>query len=151
MPGITLDYAEDALRHAETTWGNARGAQDLYRAYTDAVHDTYPTLKQVFAAPDIGTGLRSPDYWNLLSIGRAHAERGLITDPDVAANQMRAIRAENQALTTEVENQVKTLEQVRAQLEKLKKLAARPGLNATWLKLITVSCWGFVGLDGVAS
>lgn len=132
MPGITLDHAEDVLRRAETTWGNARSAQDLYRAYTDAVHDTYPKLGQVFVAPDIGNGLHSPAYWNLLSIGRGHAAHGLITDPDVAHNQMRALRAENQALATEIENQVKSLEQARAQFEELKKLAARPGLPVVY-------------------
>lgn len=128
MPGITLEHAEDVLRRAETTWGNARSAQDLYRAYTDAVHDTYPTLRQIFAAPDIGNGLRSPTYWNLLSIGRGPAAHSLITDPDIAHNQMRALRAENQALATEIETQVKVLEHARAQFEELKKLAARPGL-----------------------
>jgi hypothetical protein len=40
---------------------------------------------------------------------------------------MRALCAENQALATEIENQVKTLEQARAELEELKELAARPG------------------------
>ncbi|GAA1827795.1 hypothetical protein [Actinomadura chokoriensis] len=69
-PGITLDYADDVLRRAETTWTNAQGAQDRYQAYTDAVNDTYPTLKQVFAAPDIGGDLHSTAYWNLLSIGK---------------------------------------------------------------------------------
>lgn len=132
MPGITLDYAEDVLRRAEMMWGNARCAQDLYRAYTDAVGDTYPTLKQVFAAPDIGTGLHSMAYWNLLSIGRTHAEYGLIIDPAVAANVMRSFRAENQALATEIENQVKTLGQVRAQFEELKKLATLPGLPVVY-------------------
>ncbi|MCX5561710.1 hypothetical protein [Streptomyces sp. NBC_00038] len=58
-PGVTLDYADDVLRRAETTWGNARPTQDAYRAYTDAVHDTYPTLKQAFAAPDLAAGLHS--------------------------------------------------------------------------------------------
>ncbi|WP_435208702.1 hypothetical protein [Streptomyces sp. bgisy034] len=40
----------------------------MYRAYTDAVHDTYPTLKQAFAVPDIAAGLHSTAYWNLLAV-----------------------------------------------------------------------------------
>jgi hypothetical protein len=60
-PGITLAHADDVIRRAETRWGNACGAQDVYRAYTDAVHNTYPPLKQAFAAPDVGgVCLRSP-------------------------------------------------------------------------------------------
>ena len=131
-PGITLAYADDVLRRAEATWGNARGAQDYYRAYTDAVHDTYPTLSQAFAAPDLGASLHSTAYWNLLSIGGAPLDLGFTTDPAVAANRTRALRAENQALATEIENQVKGLEQARAELEELKKLAARPGLPVVY-------------------
>jgi rRNA-processing protein FCF1 len=131
-PGTTLAYADDVLRRAETTWSNARGAQDYYRAYTDAVHDTYPTLRQAFAAPDLGASLHSTAYWNLLPIGGARPDLGFTTDPDLAANRMRALRAENQALATEIENQVKALEQARAELEELKKLAARPGLPVVY-------------------
>jgi hypothetical protein len=116
------------LRRAETTWGNARGAQDYYRAYTDAVHDTYPTLKQAFVTPDLGASLHSTAYWNLLPIGGARPDLGFTTDPAVAAKRMRALRAENGALATEIENQVRVLEHARAELEELKKLAARPGL-----------------------
>ncbi|HUZ53879.1 MAG TPA: PIN domain-containing protein [Streptosporangiaceae bacterium] len=131
-PGITLAYADDVLRRAETTWGNARGAQDYYRTYTDAVHDTYPTLRQAFAAPDLSASLHSTAYWNLLLIGGARPDSGVMTDPDVAANRMRSLHAENQALSTEIENQVKALEQARAELEELKKLAARPGLPVVY-------------------
>lgn len=131
-PGITLDHADEVLRRAETTWGNARGAQDLYRAYTDAVHDTLPTLKQAFAAPDLAASLHSTAYWNLLPVGGAHVEHGFISAPFVAANLTRAQRAENQAITTEIENQVKALEQARAELEGLKKLVARPGLPVVY-------------------
>jgi hypothetical protein len=126
-PGITLAHADDVLRRAETTWGNARSAQDRYRAYTDAVHDTYPPLRQAFAAPDIGAGLHTTASWNLLPIGGARTELGFFSDPAVAANVMRAQRAENQALTAEIEIQVKALEHARAELEELKKLATRPG------------------------
>jgi hypothetical protein len=45
---------------------------------------------------------------------------------------MRALRAENQALATKIENQVKALEQARAELEELRKLAARPGLPVVY-------------------
>ncbi|WP_329317982.1 PIN domain-containing protein [Streptomyces sp. NBC_01262] len=130
--GITLEYADDVLRRAETTWGNARGAQDYYRAYTDAVHDTYPTLKQAFAAPDLGSSLHSAAYWNLLPIGGVQPQHVFTTDPDVARSMQRAQRAENQALSTEIENQVRALAQARAELEALKKLAARPGVPVVY-------------------
>ncbi|MBT2368438.1 hypothetical protein J7E88_24715 [Streptomyces sp. ISL-10] len=57
---------------------------------------------------------------------------GVFSDPDVAANLRRALRAENQALATEIENQVKALDQARTELEALKKLAARPGLPVVY-------------------
>jgi len=131
-PGTTLDHADAVLRQAETTWGNARGAQDYYRAYTDAVHDTYPALKQVFAAPDLGAGLHSTAYWNLLPIGGGRAGLGVCLDPDVAHNAMRAQRAENQALRNEIDTQVNALEQARAELEALRTLTARPGLPVVY-------------------
>lgn len=131
-PATTLVHADHVLHQAETTWSNARGAQDLYRAYIDAVHDTYPALKQAFAASDIGAGLRSAAYWNLLPIGGARAELGVFSDPAVAANVSRAQRAENQALRTEIENQVKALARARVELEELKKLTARPGLPVVY-------------------
>jgi len=111
---------------------NARNTSDLYRAYMDAVHETYPALKQTFAVPDVGSGLRSAAYWNLLPIGDARSEHGVITDPNVAANVQRALRAENQALITEMENQKSALEQAHAQLEVLKRLAARTGLPVVY-------------------
>jgi hypothetical protein len=131
-PGISLDRADAALHKAETTWSNARAANDLFRAYSDAVHETYPTLAQVFVAPDLGDGLRSTAYWNLLPIGGARAGLGFFTDHAVAANVMRAQRAENQALSTEIDNQLKALERARTELESLKKLAARPGLPVVY-------------------
>ncbi|GGV68449.1 hypothetical protein GCM10010277_77780 [Streptomyces longisporoflavus] len=106
-PGTTLAHAEDVLLRAETTWSNSRSAQDLYAAYTDAVHDTYPALKQTFTAPDLAAGLHSAAYWNLLPIGS--------TDPGgwVSATELpgaqRARRAQNQALATEIDNQVKAM------------------------------------------
>lgn len=86
-PGITLDYADDVLRRAETTWGNARGAQDMYRAYTDAVHDIYPTLKQAFAVPDLAAGFHSTAYWNLLAVAGANAEIGVTSERAVVTNE----------------------------------------------------------------
>lgn len=128
-PGISLDYANDVLRRAETTWGNALSAQDPLRAFTDAVHDTYPTVAQVFVTPDLAAGLRSTAYWNLLPIGRTQAEAGgFITDPALAKNMSRARRAENQALSTEIKNQLKALERARSELQALQDLAIRPGL-----------------------
>jgi len=131
-PGITLAHADEVLRHAETTWTNARGAHNFHRAYTDAVHDTYRRLKQVFATPDIADGLRSAAYWNLLPIGGSRSTLGFFTDPAVATNVSAALRAENQALSTEIDSQVKALEEARAELEALKRLAARPGLPVVY-------------------
>jgi len=131
-PGVTLAQADNVLRHAETTWHNARGSQDLYRAYIDAVHDTYPALKQTFAIPDLGAGLRSTAYWNLLPIGGAHASLGFFTDPSLASNLQRALRAQNLAIATEIEDQQKALDRARAELGTLRKLAARPGLPVVY-------------------
>ncbi|MFG2552900.1 PIN domain-containing protein [Streptomyces sp. NPDC048581] len=131
-PGITMAHAYDVLRRAETTWGNARGARDYFGAYTDAVHETYLILKQAFATPDLAASMHSAAYWNLLPIGGARADIGFTSDPDVAANMRRALRAENQALVTEIENQVKALEQARNELEALKQLASRPGLPVVY-------------------
>jgi hypothetical protein len=127
-PGIAFAHADDVLRQAETKWQNARNAQDLYGTYTDAVNDTYPTLTNVFAIPDVGAGLRSTAYWNLLQIHGARVELGYFRDPAVAANLQRAQRMEKQALITEIETQIKALEQARGKLEALKELALRPGL-----------------------
>ncbi|MGW1878600.1 PIN domain-containing protein [Streptomyces sp. NPDC001975] len=131
-PGITLEHADDVLRRAEATWGNARGAQDFYRAYTDAVHDTYPTLKQAFAAPDLAAGLHSTAYWNLLAIGAERSDLVYTEDPDVARSMQRAQRVRNHALSTEIDNQVKALEQARAEMEELKKLVTREGLPVVY-------------------
>ncbi|MFJ9626646.1 PIN domain-containing protein [Streptomyces sp. NPDC101175] len=130
--GITLEHADDVLRRAEMTWGNARGAKDYYRDYTDAVHETYPILKQAFAAPDLAAGLHSTAYWNLLAVAGDNAEIGVTSDRAVANNVARAQRVRNHALSTEIENQVKALEQARAEMEKLKKLVARPGLPVVY-------------------
>jgi PIN domain len=123
-PGISLDYANDVLRRAETAWGNALSAQDPFRAYSDAVHDTYPTLAQVFATPDLAAGLRWTAYWNLLPIGGTQA----ITDAALPMSINRGRRAENQALSTEIKNQLKALERARSELQALQDLATRPGL-----------------------
>lgn len=131
-PAVTLARADDVLRQVESTWSNARGAHDVYRAYMDAVHETYPMLKQTFRAPDIGAGLRSVAFWNLLSMGSGHSDRGVIRDPAVAMNLQRSMRAEKQALATEIDDQVKALERARTELEALKKLASRPGVPVVY-------------------
>lgn len=125
-PGTSLAHADDVLLRAATTWANARGVQDLFAAYIDAVHGTYPTLKQAFAAPDLAVGLHSTAYWNLLAIGSTKTA-GWINATDVPSSQ-RALRAQNQALATEIENQMKAMEQARSDLEALELLTTRPGL-----------------------
>jgi rRNA-processing protein FCF1 len=127
-----LVQADGVLRQAEAKWGNALGVQDRYLAYMDAVHDTYLSLKQAFAIPDVGEGLRSVAYWNLLSMAGGHLENTYTTDPGVAANMNRALRSENQALSVEIETQIRALAAVRTQLEALKKLAARPGVPVVY-------------------
>lgn len=135
-PGITLEHADAVLRRVETMWSNARNAQDFYTAYTGAIGDTYPVLKQTFAAPDLGAGLHSTAYWNLLSIGnsringqpRPQLVGGRVSVPGAP----QATRAENDALRLEIEEQIKALEQARSLLEELKKLAARPGLPVVY-------------------
>lgn len=131
-PGISIAYAEDVLRQAEATWSNALGAQDFFRAYADAVHETYPTLAKVFVTPDLASGLRSTTYWNLLPIGAARTGAGFTTERMVAENLQRARRAENQALSTEIKNQLKALEQAHAELQALRDLAARAGLPVVY-------------------
>jgi hypothetical protein len=128
-PGITLERADDVLRNADATWTNARsGTFGLYRAYTEAVHDTYPQLRQVFAAPDLAAGMRSATYWNLLTVGDPRQSAGVTTDPDVARAWQGALRAMNNTFSTEIDRQVQALAQARAELDGLKKLAARAGL-----------------------
>ena len=95
------------------------------------MHGTYSAL-QIFVVPDISTGLRSPAYWNLLAIGSAHLERGFSADPARMLNFGRAMRAENQVLDVEIDNQLRALEKARVDLETLKGLAARPGLPVVY-------------------
>jgi rRNA-processing protein FCF1 len=130
---MSLAYADEVLRNAEGTWTDALGAQDFFRAYADAVHETYPVLAKVFAAPDLAGGLRSAAYWNLLPIGAARAgSGGLTTERVVAESLNRARRAENQALQAEIRNQLGALERARAELQALKELADRPGLPVVY-------------------
>jgi hypothetical protein len=44
-PGVTLAYADDVLRRAETQWRNALGSGDFHGDYITAVYRTYSTLK----------------------------------------------------------------------------------------------------------
>jgi hypothetical protein len=103
------------------------GAQDLFRAYVDAVHTTYAVLARAFVAPDLATGVRSTAYWNLLRFADAQAARGgFFADAISAGNAARASRAENQALSAEINNQVRALERAATELCALKELAKRP-------------------------
>lgn len=131
IPGTSLDHADAVLRQAQITWGNARGAQNLYRAYTDAVASTHLTLSGVFVTPDVGGAMRSAAYWSLLSMGET-GEIGFTTDPHVATNRRQLLRVQNQACSAEIEHQVQALDQARGELENLKKLAARPGLPVVY-------------------
>ncbi|MFB7403331.1 PIN domain-containing protein [Streptomyces rubiginosohelvolus] len=129
-PGVTLAQADGALRTAEMTWGNVYGsAQGLWDGYISAVHDTYSGLKQAFAAPDIGAGLLSPAYWNLLAITSQPSQgvqqgNGLFE----AMSAGRIQRGLNDAIRTELYSQIKALQDARAELDALKQLAERPGL-----------------------
>ncbi|MFJ3973412.1 PIN domain-containing protein [Streptomyces parvus] len=129
-PGVTLAQADGALRTAEMTWGNVYGsAQGLWSAYISAVHDTCPGLKQAFAAPDIGAGLLSPAYWNLLAI-TSQPSQGVQqgNGPFEAMSAGRIQRGLNDAIKTELYSQIKVLQEARAELDALKQLAERPGL-----------------------
>lgn len=128
-PGITLAQADETLRAVEMAWQNARGGtHGYYRAYTAAVHGTYPQLKRVFAAPDLAARLHSTAYWNLLTMGDPRQGAGLITDPDVAQSHQNALLAINNAFSAEIDNQVAALALARLELTKLAALATRPGL-----------------------
>lgn len=128
-PGITIERAEEVLRSAEMKWTNARGGNlGFYRAYTDAVNETYPQLRQILATPDLAASMRSSTYWNLLAVGEPGHGTGFTTDPDVARNWQSGLRAINYAFSTEIDEQLKALVQARNDLEELKMLAARPGL-----------------------
>lgn len=127
-PGVSLAYADDVLRRAESQWSNAQGSDDFYNDYVKAVNETYPLLKQAFAVPDLGGGLHSTAYWNLIKIGRDQIGPSVFTDPAMAASVWRALRAENYALSTEIRIQLSALQQARRDFEDLKRLANRPGL-----------------------
>jgi hypothetical protein len=129
-PGITLTHADDVLRDAEITWKNARGGgkTGFGSAYTDAVSRTYQRLKEVFAVPDLATGIRSAAYWHLLPIIRDSQTTRYTTDPDVALGWATSGRPLSEALSAEIDDQVTALTLARAELDALKALAARPGL-----------------------
>lgn len=132
-PGYTLDYATTVLTDALRRFTNARGGRDRFLAYTDAVHDSHATLKSVFAQPDLGGGLQTAAYWNLVQMGGPPPDDGPIavyTSNDAA--QLRAVRIPNLALSTELEHQIKALERAETDLKALVKLAARPGLPVVY-------------------
>lgn len=130
--GVTVTRADEVLRDAENTWMNARGAQNYFYAYADAVHDTYPLLKQTFAAPDLAEAIRSAAYWSLLNLGGSESRFAFTTDPNLRDHRQLVVRAQNRALAAEIDNQVRTLERARGELEALKELAARPGLPVVY-------------------
>ena len=117
-PGVSLDRAELVLTNVETIWLNARGSRDLYLAFTDAVHDTFPLLREVFASPDAAGRMRSAAYWNLLSASEQPA--------------WAVRRANTRAVQVEIEDQIAALGSVRGEFEALKGLAARPGLPVVY-------------------
>ena len=129
-PGTTLAHADAVLRDAETTWQNARGGDNagFASAYTNAVSHTYLRLKEVFAAPDLASGIRSDAYWHLLPIIRDSLTTRYTADPDVARGWANSKRPVNDALSAEIEAQVTALALARAELDALNALASRPGL-----------------------
>jgi len=133
MPGITIDRADEVLRSAEMAWLNVRGAVDRYLAYFDAVDNTHRVLEQTFISPDISGELRSTAYWHLLSVAAARTDLGgTVPERGLADSQLRSVRAKNQALSAEIERQVRALAQARIELEGLKILAGRPGLPVVY-------------------
>ena len=131
-PGITLAYADDLLRRCETEWSNARGARDYFAAYTVAVHNTGPALRQIFAEPDLAAGMYTTAYWNLLQIGDRRTDMSFTTDPDIARGWGSVLRAHNHALAGEIDVQVRALELARIDVEAMKQLAGRPGLPVVY-------------------
>ncbi len=129
-PGTTLAHADAVLSDAEATWKNAQsgGNAGFASAYTDAVSRTYPQLREVFAAPDLASGIRSAAYWHLLPIIRDSQTTRYTTDPDVARGWVNSRRPLNDALSAEINDQLQALILARTELDALKALAARPGL-----------------------
>jgi hypothetical protein len=129
-PGVTLAQADAILRDAEAAWRNARsgGNAGFASAYADAVSRTYPRLKEVFATPNLASGIRSAAYWHLLPIIRDSQATKYTTDPDVARGWANSDRPLNEALSAEIDDQVKALALARTEFDALKALAARPGL-----------------------
>ncbi|MFJ9777890.1 hypothetical protein ACIRVF_42735 [Kitasatospora sp. NPDC101157] len=129
-PGISLQYAEDALRNAVNVWSNARGARDFFPAYTDAVEMTFPPLECAFAAPDLASGLRSSAYWYLLQLGSPEAFSPGYEDSDPAElpdYEVASIRARNGALSAEIERQQRVMERALVELAALKRTSHLDG------------------------
>jgi hypothetical protein len=130
-PGTALDFADDVLSRAERIWGAVRNSGRLYDSYIDAIRDTYPILKQVFVSPDVSAGLHSTAYWHIMAIRRT-APDDPVDRPLPKVMRAPALRAERQALITEVAAQVQALKETRVELEAWKRLAARPGLPVVY-------------------
>lgn len=133
-PGISLQYAEDAIRNAVAVWETACGAQDYFRAFTDAVEKTFPTLECAFAVPDLAAGLRSPAYWHLLQLGSPQTVIAACGFPLPSAPErvQAEYAARNKALSAEIERQHQTMKHALAELTGLKELAQRPGLPVVY-------------------
>jgi hypothetical protein len=133
IPGQSLGHATSVLDEALRLFNNAFGGRDRYLAYINAVHDSYRTLKSVFAQPDLAEGLQTPAYWNLVQLGGPPTEDGEAVDYSrFNIVQLRAAQVPYLALTAELAHQVRTLESAQAELKVLVKLAARPGLPVVY-------------------
>src|SRR5690242_14303928 len=109
-PGVTIELAETVLLNAEIAWTNARGGSfGYYRAYTDAVDNTYPQLKQTFASPDLAAGIYSPTFWHLVELGDPRQNPGLTTDSTIAAAYQSGTRTTNQLFSREIDEQIAIL------------------------------------------
>lgn len=110
---------------------NARSATSLHGGYLGAVHETYVALKNVFASPDVAGTLRSATYWSLLALGDSRTGLGP-TSGYVAHKASSRAQVENRAIAIEIDGQIQAFARVRAELEALKMLAARPGLPVVY-------------------
>lgn len=131
IPGQSLDYANTVLTEALRVFTNARGGQDRYLAYIDAVNDSHRTLKSAFVQPDLAAGLLTTAYWNLVQMGGPAPDEGVYY-PDSSEAELRAVKVPNLALSTEIEHQVHVLGQAQAELKALVGLASRPGLPVVY-------------------
>ncbi|MER8188410.1 PIN domain-containing protein [Kitasatospora sp. NPDC094015] len=133
-PGVTLDSAETTLRAALVEWENARGAQDYFQAYVDAVEKTFRPLQYAFAEPDLAGGLRTEVYRHILQLGNPNRVTFRGTAPYVTSptGGGEEIRARNGVLAAEIEHQAAAMTSATEELRALKLLAGRPGLPVVY-------------------